>query len=152
MAKKPKLGSGARFAAVEKSAAASGAENPAAVAASAGIKKYGKKKMQKLAQAGKARKRGAVDRSGHNPGNPDVMTGPTREGAEYEVGCGLYRKYEMREKAAGLGDYGARRSAGAAHTFGQSPAGAHGFGHAGAQRSGHHRLSGHAGAHRIGRR
>jgi hypothetical protein len=53
MAKKAKLGSGARFAAIEKKAKASGAENPAAVAAAAGDKKYGKAKMSKLAQKGK---------------------------------------------------------------------------------------------------
>lgn len=56
MAKKAKLGSGARFKAIEKKAAASGAKNPAAVAAAAGIKKYGVKKMEKMAQAGKKRK------------------------------------------------------------------------------------------------
>lgn len=50
---KPKLGSGARFKAVERSAAASGAANPAAVAAAAGMKKYGKAKMAKLAAAGR---------------------------------------------------------------------------------------------------
>jgi hypothetical protein len=50
---KPKLGSGARFKAVEKSAAASGARNPAAVAAAAGMKKYGKSKMTKMAAKGK---------------------------------------------------------------------------------------------------
>lgn len=55
--KKPKLGSGERFKEVEKAAAKSGAKNPAAVAASAGIKKYGKEKMQKMAQAGKAKKK-----------------------------------------------------------------------------------------------
>ena len=54
---KPKLGSGARFAAVEKSAAASGATDPAAVAASVGMKKFGKAKMEEMAEAGKARKR-----------------------------------------------------------------------------------------------
>lgn len=53
---KGKLGSGSRFAAVEKSAAASGARNPAAVAAAAGIKKYGKKRMEKWATAGKRKK------------------------------------------------------------------------------------------------
>lgn len=53
---KAKLGSGARFKAVEKSAAKSGARNPAAVAAAAGIKKYGKAKMEKMAQAGKKKK------------------------------------------------------------------------------------------------
>jgi hypothetical protein len=50
---KAKLGSGARFKALEKYAAKSGAKNPAAVAAAAGIKKYGQKKMTKLAQKGK---------------------------------------------------------------------------------------------------
>jgi hypothetical protein len=56
MAKKPKLGSGARFAAIERSARAGGAENPAAVAAAAGIKKYGVKRMAKMAAAGRRRK------------------------------------------------------------------------------------------------
>lgn len=53
MSKKAKLGSGARFKAIEKSAKASGAKNPAAIAAAAGIKKYGKAKMEKMAKAGK---------------------------------------------------------------------------------------------------
>jgi hypothetical protein len=56
MAKKPALGSGVRFKEIEKKAAKSGAENPAAVAAAAGIKKYGKAKMEKMAHAGKMRK------------------------------------------------------------------------------------------------
>lgn len=55
MKKSMRLGGGGRFAAVERSAAASGARNPAAVAASAGMKKYGKAKMQKMAQAGRKR-------------------------------------------------------------------------------------------------
>lgn len=50
---KPKLGSGARFAALKKKVAAGGATNPAAVAASIGRKKYGAKKFAKLAAAGK---------------------------------------------------------------------------------------------------
>lgn len=50
---KPKLGSGARFAAVERSAAKSGASNPAAVAAAVGRKKYGAKKMAAMAAAGR---------------------------------------------------------------------------------------------------
>jgi hypothetical protein len=53
---KAKLGSGERFKAVERKAAASGAENPAAVAAAAGMKKYGKERMEKMAQAGKKSK------------------------------------------------------------------------------------------------
>lgn len=50
---KAKLGSGARFKAVEKSAAKSGAENPAAVAYIAGVKAHGKKEMTKLSKMGK---------------------------------------------------------------------------------------------------
>jgi hypothetical protein len=55
-AKKP-LGSGARFKAIEKSAKASGASNPAAVAAAIGRKKYGAKKMGKLSAAGRKHKK-----------------------------------------------------------------------------------------------
>jgi hypothetical protein len=50
---KAPLGQGGRFAAVEASARASGARNPAAVAAAAGRKKYGAKKMAQMAAAGK---------------------------------------------------------------------------------------------------
>jgi len=53
---KPKLGSGARFKKVERAAKKSGARNPAAVAASAGQKKYGVKKMAKMAAAGRKKK------------------------------------------------------------------------------------------------
>lgn len=55
-AKKAPLGEGSRFKAVEASARRSGARNPAAVAAAAGIKKYGKSKMAKMAAAGRRRK------------------------------------------------------------------------------------------------
>ena len=54
--KKAKLGSGKRFAAIEKKAAASGAKNPGAVAAAAGIKKYGVKKMDAMAHKAKKAK------------------------------------------------------------------------------------------------
>lgn len=50
------LGSGGRFKAVEEDAAESGARDPEAVAASVGIKKYGKAGMERMAQAGKKRK------------------------------------------------------------------------------------------------
>jgi hypothetical protein len=55
--KLPKLGTGKRFAAVEASAAASGARDPAAIAAAAGRKKYGAKKMAGLAAKGARRAR-----------------------------------------------------------------------------------------------
>ena len=48
-----KLGSGKNFAAIEANAKKYGAKNPAAVAAAAGIKKYGKAKMAKMAAAGR---------------------------------------------------------------------------------------------------
>ena len=54
--KTSKLGSGSRFKAVEAEAKASGAKNPAAVAAAAGRKKYGATKMKKLSSAGRSRK------------------------------------------------------------------------------------------------
>ncbi len=50
---KPKLGSGARFKAVERSAAASGASDPAAVAAAVGRAKYGAHRMAQLSAAGR---------------------------------------------------------------------------------------------------
>lgn len=53
---KAKLGSGSRFKAIERKAAKSGARNPAAVAAAAGMKKYGKKKFEALAHAGRRKK------------------------------------------------------------------------------------------------
>ena len=53
---KAKLGSGSRFKAIEEKAKKSGAKNPAAVAAAAGDKKYGVKKMEKMAAAGKKKK------------------------------------------------------------------------------------------------
>jgi hypothetical protein len=51
--KTAKLGSGKRFKAVEKEAAASGAKNPRAVAAAIGRKKYGAAKMTALSRAGR---------------------------------------------------------------------------------------------------
>lgn len=53
--KMPKLGTGKRFAMIEASARKSGAHNPAAVAAMAGRKKYGAKKMAAMAAAGRRR-------------------------------------------------------------------------------------------------
>lgn len=53
--KSMKLGGGGRFAKVAAQAKASGARNPAAVAAAAGRAKYGNAKMQRMAAAGRAR-------------------------------------------------------------------------------------------------
>ncbi|MEV0220883.1 hypothetical protein [Streptomyces sp. NPDC050704] len=53
--KKPKLGSGKRFKQVAASARKSGARDPNAVAAMAGRKKYGAKRMAKMAAAGRRR-------------------------------------------------------------------------------------------------
>jgi len=55
MAKSMRLGGGGRFAKVAAAAKKGGAKNPAAVAAAIGIKKYGQKKMTKMAVAGKKR-------------------------------------------------------------------------------------------------
>ena len=57
-AKKPPLGTGKRFAAVERSVAKSGkVSNPAAVAAAIGRKKYGKAKFQAMAAKGRRRRK-----------------------------------------------------------------------------------------------
>ena len=57
MAKQPKLGSGKRFEKLEKSVAKKGnVDNPAALAASIGRKKYGEKKMASLSAAGRKHK------------------------------------------------------------------------------------------------
>ena len=54
MSKLPKLGSGARFAALKnKLASKPGVTNPAGLAASIGRKKYGAKKMASMAAKGK---------------------------------------------------------------------------------------------------
>lgn len=53
--KLPKLGSGKRFAAVEAKAAASGARDPAAVAAVAGREAHGQHAMTHYSQMGRAR-------------------------------------------------------------------------------------------------
>lgn len=58
MGKSMKLGGGGRFAAIEEKAEASGARDPGAVAAVAGARKYGQKRMTKMAVAGRARSRG----------------------------------------------------------------------------------------------
>lgn len=53
--KSMKIGGGGRFQKVERQAAASGAKNPAAIAAIAGRKKYGNFRMEKMARTGRAR-------------------------------------------------------------------------------------------------
>jgi len=47
------LGSGANFKKIEREAAASGAKNPAAVAAAAGMKAHGKKAMARYSAKGR---------------------------------------------------------------------------------------------------
>lgn len=61
VAKTSKPGTGKRFAAVEKSIAASGARDPGAIAAMIGRKKYGAKKFAAMGAAG--RKRAAAKRN-----------------------------------------------------------------------------------------
>lgn len=57
MSKDPKLGSGVRFKNLANKIARKGnVENPSAIAAKIGREKYGEKKMNKMAQAGKKRK------------------------------------------------------------------------------------------------
>lgn len=53
--KKPKLGTGKRFAQLKAKLARKGIRNPAALAAAIGRKKFGKKRFQQLAAAGRRR-------------------------------------------------------------------------------------------------
>ena len=53
MKKKPKVGTGERFAALEGQLRKKGVRDPAALAASIGRKKYGKKKFQSMAAKGR---------------------------------------------------------------------------------------------------
>jgi len=55
-AKKPKLGTGKRFKALTKKLAKKGARTPKALASWIGAKKWGRKKMAKMATAGRKRK------------------------------------------------------------------------------------------------
>lgn len=57
--KKPPLGSGKRFAKLEKKVENEGysEKSAKAIAASAGIKKYGKEKMEAMAAKGRAKKK-----------------------------------------------------------------------------------------------
>jgi hypothetical protein len=55
MAKMPKLGSGKRFKSLANKLARKGVQDPDALAASIGRKKYGNKKMTKMAEKGKER-------------------------------------------------------------------------------------------------
>lgn len=70
-----------------------------------------------------------------------------------------YAKHESREQevmGAGYKEHEAAESksykpGGTAFSMPRA-SGAHGFGHSGGQRQGHHRMSGHPGAHRIGKK
>lgn len=55
MVKKSKLGTGKRFSALKGKLAKKGAKNPAALAAYIGRKRYGAKKMAKMAATGRRR-------------------------------------------------------------------------------------------------
>ena len=56
MSKQPRLGSGKRFKTLANKMAREGVNDPDAVAAAIGRKKYGNKKMQSMAEKGKERR------------------------------------------------------------------------------------------------
>jgi hypothetical protein len=55
-ARKPKLGSGKRFASLKRKLSRKGVKSPGALAAYIGRKKFGKKKFAKLSAKGRRRK------------------------------------------------------------------------------------------------
>lgn len=104
------------------------------------------------------KKKGAVDRSAHYPGNPGFPssrhagTSPPKDYSNEPVAP----KNKIADKPlvqnASLGNE-VSKIVPHPHQFGKPPiGGAHGFGHSGAQRQGHVRLSGAPSAHRIGKR
>lgn len=56
MARKAKLGSGKRFASLKRKLGRKGVRNPGALAAAIGRRKYGARKMAKMAAAGRRRR------------------------------------------------------------------------------------------------
>ena len=90
-------------------------------------------------------KKKAVDRSAHWAGNPGF---PSSE-ASGSPPPATYATHEKREKEVMGAGY-------EAHEYGPhenlSRKASHGFGHSVGQRSGSLRMSGHSGAHRIGKR
>lgn len=102
------LGSGGRFAKCVKSVEArGGAYDPRAVCASAGIKKYGKRKMEAMARAGRKRAKKAnpkkrrnslyevkVPASSHDPGYALKISAESASGAKVAA-----RKYCAKGKA-----------------------------------------------------
>ena len=102
-----------------------------------------------LSEAGESK----YDRSSHYPGNPGFPSSSEAGGSPPKAS---FRSHEMREKevmGAGFKQHEKMEmAAGKPHSFAASPLHAHGFGHTGKQKDGHHRLSGVSGAHRIGRK
>lgn len=104
-----KLGSGARFKAVEKNAAKNGAKDPAAVAASVGIKKYGKAKMEKMAHAHENTEvldeDGVTAKNSTNPGKGAVEITYTRDdkGIRQTTGQKPIDKQAQRDKYKNYG-------------------------------------------------
>ncbi len=66
--RKPRLGSGERFEAIEERARRSGARDAGAVAYAAGAKKHGKRKMAELAARGRRRAARARGKKGAKRG------------------------------------------------------------------------------------
>jgi hypothetical protein len=102
------------------------------------------------------KKKKAVDRSAHYPGNPGFPSSSEAGGSPPPA---TYQTHEAREKevmGAGYEQHEAAEHKGFSktpHSFSMPKTpGAHGFGHSSSQHDGHHRLSGAKGAHRIGKK
>ena len=96
------------------------------------------------------------DRSAHHKGNPGFPSSSEAGGSPPPA---TYQAHEQRERdvlGAGykLHEDAERKSYHGAgnYVFGSPSRNSHGFGHDITQRSGAHRLSGHSGAHQIGKR
>lgn len=98
-----------------------------------------------MSESNQSKPKGQVDRSAHFKGNPGF---PSKPPAGESPAPSAERDHEKREKQVMGAGY--KQHERAFHNRSHSVS--HGFGHSATQRSGHHRLSGHSGAHRIGKK
>jgi len=102
--------------------------------------------------------KGGVDRSSHNPGNPGFPSTPPAGKSPLPQNETTVASEQSHEDVGHPSSEGTRRgmaehhraSAGTAHTFPAASGSAHCF--CGTQKAGKLRVSGHSGAHRIGKR
>lgn len=104
-----------------------------------------------LSEAGKSKGKGAVDRSSHYPGNPGFPSSSEAGGSPPKATFAAHESREKEVMGAGYAQHEAPKFGSGSHSFSVPPArNADCF--CGSQKSGALRVSGHKGAHQIGKR